>query len=548
MSRKDLYKIRAVCNWSSSGDLVRDWFAKMSENPQLCQSDNIRIVSDNDNDNKDYDYTIIMNKPWYPVQFDPSKTIVFQLEPWCYDEKSNWGVKTWGEWAKPDKEKFMCVRDHKTYVNLLHWETLMTVEELETQEIVKKTSIGHEGKPDSHNVSIVTTSKYFDPGHIVRLDLVRYLEEHDYPIDVYGYDNYHKFKSYRGPHPSGNKNACILPYKYYLQCENNDEYNFITEKIWESVLSECVIFYWGCHNVSDYVHPDCYILLDPHDNARNLETIKKAIENDEWSKRIDTIKKEKKRLMATFNVFPILRQLIMRKEERPIDIWIHACSKGAGMEILDSQLRRVRNSLLYNRVRKIHIGIVGEMSDPLECFQSSLINVYHLSNIPSDGEYKTIRHFMDNLLDPQGDVLYFHTKGVSHPGDKKNRDWREMMEYFVIDEWEKAHDRLDENDVVGCNLSKDGKNPVHFSGNFWWARGSYLLKNKSRLGKEVYRFEDGYYRKIKAGEDVYPLEELRTFPSVEFWIASYPEAILSSLHNSGINHYLEEYDQSKYVR
>jgi hypothetical protein len=532
MTSKDLYKIKVISNWDTSQGLINNWLSKMSLKPELCQTDNIRMVADDE----DIDYYIIFNKPYEQCNIIPKKTIVIQLEPWCYNPNQNWGVKTWGFWSKPDPNFFMHVRNHRTYPNLLHWEIVKTMKQLETEKIEKTQSYP--------SLSTVTTSKYFDPGHITRIDLLKYLETKNYDVHIYGYDNKFNFKGYKGPHEIGNKNKCILPYKYYLHAENNDEYNFITEKIWDSILSECVVFYWGCHNISDYINPACYILLDPSDHEKNYQIIKAAIDNDEWTLRIDKIRQEKKRILYNFNIFPIVKNIIMSVENTPIDIWIHACSVEKGMEILNEQLIRIRNSLLYNRCRKIYIGIIGEKFTPLECFNSDKIDVKYLSDKAYESEFITVKYLINNQLDTNSNVLYIHTKGIKHGNNKKIRDWREMMEYFLIDRYEDCIKELENVDIVGCNLilqTSNNETPTHFSGNFWWANGKYLDKNKDRLGKQKYHYD--------CEKSMFVLDEysdVRNFPAVEFWIASHLEAKLKSMHNSNINHYLQEYNENIY--
>ena len=534
MSKKNLYIIKVLCNWDNSENLVRNWLCKMAENTDECQTDNIKFVSKTDTKP---DYFVIFNKPLYDDEdYDPKKTIVIQLEPWCHNNWQNWGVKHWGVWSKPDPNVFVAVRNHSTYPNLLHWEIDKTLNQLKNEKIDKTSCI-----------STITTSKYFDPGHKTRIDLLLYLESKEFLVDIYGYDNKFNFKGYKGPHAENNKNEGIIPYKYYIHCENNDEYNFITEKIWDSILSECVIFYWGCHNISDYVDPSCYILLHKDDHETNYQIIKKAIEEDEWGKRIDKIRKMKHRLLSNFNIFPIIKHTISGYEDTSIDIWLHACNKNHGLYILQEQLNRIKNTLLYTRLRKIHVCIVGPDYGFPEFIQGDKIMVHHISKECGVSEYASIKYLLRNYLDEKSYVLYLHTKGIKHDkNDKKIRDWREMMEYFLIDKWEECIELLKEYDGVGCDLQEQ-KNinniaPTHFSGNFWWAKGEYLLKNKDRLGQQKYKY-DSNLQSFVLDEKV----DNSTFPSVEFWFATHPEAKLKCIHHSMTNHYLHEYDKTNYI-
>ena len=90
----------------------------------------------------------------------------------------------------------------------------------------------------------------------------------------------------------------------------NYEHNFITEKLWEPILCETLCFYYGCHNVSDYINSQAYVQLDMNDFSKSYEIIKNAIKEDLWSKRIDKIKEEKLKLLNEMQFYPRLENMI----------------------------------------------------------------------------------------------------------------------------------------------------------------------------------------------------------------------------------------------
>lgn len=368
------FKVKVLCNWCDSHQLLDSkWFEKMKP-PGTCVE---FVTYDN------ADFFLILNKPLHDKEYyRPDKTIVITLEPWCDKPSQNWGVKTWGQWAKPDPRKFLSVRSHDTYVNGLHWEITKTYKQLIEEPILK-----------SALISTVTTSKYFDPGHIFRVDFIKYLEKVGIPVDIYGYDNHHGFKGYKGPHPINNKDMGILPYKYYFHAENNDEYNFITEKIWDSVLAECVCFYWGCPNIRDYVDSSCYIELSPkpEDFEKNANLVRDAINNDEWGKRIQKIRAEKRRIMDTFNLYHVVENVIRGAIEPPIYIVFHCCTLGKGVEILENQIKRIKNTQLYNRCKKIFVFTIGpkQISPENKLRLSQKIHITHISDDPTTAEQLT---------------------------------------------------------------------------------------------------------------------------------------------------------------
>src|SRR5262249_45989201 len=153
---------------------------------------------------------------------------------WCGEEYQTWGVKTWGEWAEPEESKFLQVRSHRKYLNNAFWQLHATYHELKKLPI-EKTKL----------ISTICSSKYFDPGHKKRVDFLRFIEEKQddvVQVHIFGYENSLGFKNYKGPHPPGHKDAAMLPYKYCFFAENNSERNFITEKIWEPLLTESLCF------------------------------------------------------------------------------------------------------------------------------------------------------------------------------------------------------------------------------------------------------------------------------------------------------------------
>ena len=218
----------------------------------------------------------------------------------------NWGVKTWGQWANPDPNKFLAVRGRRTeHHNNAFWQLELTLDQIINLNSQKE-------KVKENYISSICSSKYYDEGHIKRIDFLKYLEnKNDIGLDIYNSDNVHNFKSYRGPlSPYVDKSHGIVPYKYYFMMENNFERNFITEKIWEPILCETLVFYYGCPNVADHIDPLAFVELDPYDFEKSYQIVKRAIEGDLWSQRIEIIRKEKKRILDELAFFPIVHKII----------------------------------------------------------------------------------------------------------------------------------------------------------------------------------------------------------------------------------------------
>ena len=290
-------RVKMLCNWCSSKDLCNE-FSVMNV-IKGTYTNNVELVSDDNS----IDYYVIINMPTYDslCVYEPKNTIVFQMEPWVYDATKNWGVKTWGEWAIPDANKFMRVFQHAESLNNVQWQ-VSPPENISGEEKINK-------------VICVLSDKLHDEGHMKRVNFLKYVESESQvtpttPTDimqVYGRKNYHALKSYIGE--TQNKME-LVKYKYCFSCENNSEKNYATEKIWEPILFECLCFYWGCPNLEDHIDSRAFVRLPLDNFEESLSIITKAVEEDWWSQRIDIIKKEKQRIVNELGFFPRLNKIM----------------------------------------------------------------------------------------------------------------------------------------------------------------------------------------------------------------------------------------------
>ena len=505
-------RVKLICNWCTPTQLCNEW-NHMSQGNYTWND--IQVVPD---DNADY--FVIVNKPLSNEFYIPEKTIVFQMEPWCNDPKQHWGVKTWGEWAKPDENKFLQVRSHDKFVNNCMWQLKTSYNEFKDNEIVKNEEYGN-------IISTICSSKYFDPGHIKRIDFLKYCEKRNDPsvtIHIYNHDNNHKFKNYQGPHPPGYKDAGILPYKYYFMGENNEEHNFVTEKMFEPLLTESLCFYWGCPNIADIFDPRSYVLLDLSDFEKSFNIIKDAIENNLWEQRRDIIKKEKQRVLDYYNFFPTLERVIdqdrniFNKDEKINTIcFIHSCNlPGVGTTVLDELYSEILESGLIHKLDYVVVNNIGVKLDK-NYFKNKKVKVINHSQDTSLFEIPTIEkilNFSKNWRNCK--LLYLHTKGITHDSGTVV-DWRRYLAHFMISKGEECLNKLDKYDAVGCNFLKEPY--PHFSGNFWWVNTDYI-QTISR-----------------------PLQN-RHDP--EWWILS-NTTNFHTIHNSNINHYHSPYPKTQYI-
>lgn len=300
-------RVKLLTNYCSSTQACEQ-FGIMGKNH--CIWNNIKLV-----DNDEYDYIVIINKPVCDISnicichsmedmnvtINKEKTIIFQMEPWCEDKK--WGVNNWGVWANPNEDEYMAVigRKSDTYNNVF-WQLEQTYNELHKSPLKTKT------------ISSICSSKYFDPGHIKRIDFLKYIESRSdlgFTIDIYNQNNCHNFKNYKGGvSPFIDKSKGIMSYKYYFMCENNFEPGFITEKLWEPILCETLVFYCGAPDVCKYVDPLAFVEIDLNNFEEALNIICTAIKEDWHTKRLPNIRKMKHKLLNEMQLFPRIEKII----------------------------------------------------------------------------------------------------------------------------------------------------------------------------------------------------------------------------------------------
>lgn len=181
----------------------------------------------------------------------------------------------------------------------------------------------------------------------------------------------------------------------------------------------------------------------------------------------------------------------IKNNTKPIFGFHHICLLNNGADIFKEQLETIVSSGLYNATTQIFCSIVGAGSDVFEL--PDKYNVVYQSEDMSSGERKILEYMYVSSNIHIGSYYYIHTKGVSrfnHPFYQNIKDWRLLMEHFLIVHWKNRHNELLNCDVVGINYMTY---PLpHFSGNFWWTKSDYISRSpvtfnyKDYLEPEMY--------------------------------------------------------------
>lgn len=298
----DVIRVRMLANWCSSGELC-ELFNRMTSqgNYEWRFRDlagvehRLRMTSAAD---EEPDYWVVINAPPASEEghFDPSRTVVFQMEPLMWTERMR---ERWRRWAAPSPLSFLQVRDHRRYRNSCDWWVGCSYADLS------------QGPPPQKDrtMAACVSAKYFDPGHVRRIDFLRFLDRHDIDLDIYGARE-NGFRRWRSRLPLHDKRRALLGYRYYFDAENNAAPNFYTEKILDCLLAETLCFYWGCPNLDSFFDPRAFIRLELEDFEADLARIREAIAADEWSARLPHIRAEKRRILDEYQFFPTLARVV----------------------------------------------------------------------------------------------------------------------------------------------------------------------------------------------------------------------------------------------
>ena len=284
-------RVLLLCNWCSSKELCDIW-NKMSKGNYSWN--NIKIVWE-----EPCDYYCVINQPPSNIRIDTEKTIFFKMEPHMNKNSHLWNK----DWMNIPSNDFKFFGDHDVHFNNNEWHLSKTYTELKNQEIIKEEQLS----------TILTTNlsdKYNDPGHIKRVDFIKFLEsKNDIQVDVFG-GNRFMWNNYKGSLPYHQKDQSILPYKYSFNVENFEIKNYYTEKLIDGILGETLVFYHGCPNIKDLIDERAYVWLELSNFEKDYEIIKKAIKEDLWSQRINFIREAKQKILDELQFFPRIEKII----------------------------------------------------------------------------------------------------------------------------------------------------------------------------------------------------------------------------------------------
>lgn len=163
-------------------------------------------------------------------------------------------------------------------------------------------------------------------------------------LDIYG----------RGHRPLDDKAAALDDYRYHISIENYIGPHHWTEKLSDPLLGYALPFYCGCPNVTDYFPAESVIPIDIDDVDGALDTIKQAIENNAYEKRLPAIVEARRRILEEYNFFAVIAREIEKRhhpftpsETEGALLSRHALRKNHPVRQIRQGYEKIRNRIVH---------------------------------------------------------------------------------------------------------------------------------------------------------------------------------------------------------
>jgi hypothetical protein len=284
-------RVKVIPSWVRASEYIPKYWKKLSP-AQDFKWENIEIVWDDP-----ADYYVLLNGPNPFDSFDPKQTIIMQMEGGI-STNAYWN---WGEYSKPDPTKFLRVLDCASFRANVEWWVSQGYDEL---------SKTHPIKTRDQVLGTVMSHNFFSTGHQLRVNFLHFMEHHcpsDIELDFWG-------GGWECNLPALSSHFIdqgVLPYKYWFHAERCSEPGyFCGGKLITGIVSECLVFYWGCPDITRWIDANAFIYIDLEHPEQAMRTIVDAIQSNQWEKRIDCIRAMKHKILNELSILPTIHSVI----------------------------------------------------------------------------------------------------------------------------------------------------------------------------------------------------------------------------------------------
>ena len=208
-----------------------------------------------------------------------------------------------------------------------------------------------------------------------------------------------------------------------------------------------------------------------------------------------------------------------------VHIYYHIYAIEGVDAIVKEQLELIKANFDFPYKLNVGISIANDNISLINIL--SLFNISDLKDVRARANEFVTLDLIEKDKEKFGDsdyILYLHTKGASKQNSENVITWRHLMNYFNVEKCKNVFKIFEKTsyNTYGVLLGTAGKWKL-YSGNFWWAKASYL-KTREMDGVKRNRFnaEVDY---IQNGIDWKPY---------------------SSYNREGENHYLINFDETNY--
>ena len=162
-----------------------------------------------------------------------------------------------------------------------------------------------------------------------------------------------------------------------------------------------------------------------------------------------------------------------------VHVYYHIYAIDGVDSIIDEQLSLIEKHFDFPYILNVGISIAENDTSTTSILEKIKSN---LRDIRSKGNEWTTLDLIRKDVEKFGDsdyILYIHTKGASKQNDVNFKNiitWRYLMNYFNIERAKNVFKLFEKTEfnTYGVLLTNVGNFKLHYSGNFWWAKASYL--------------------------------------------------------------------------
>tara|TARA_R110000868_G_scaffold138557_3_gene352766 strand:- start:353 stop:1654 length:1302 start_codon:yes stop_codon:yes gene_type:complete len=331
----------------------------------------------------------------------------------------------------------------------------------------------------------------------IKFDFIFIDGDHSYEGVKNDYEKYKQFLADDG----------YMAFHDIIQSKETEEYNIFVSKLWNELKPQYKSNYEFISNVKD----------EKYSRDNEFHNILKNQQYGIWG-GIGLIKNHK------------------------VSVFVHNYLDNNWYGIVNSQIKKLVESNLYKRADKIFYGVYSHVESNYEIFESQIrkhdvdlkIEIVYYKN--NDAEFNTLIHLQNYCkLNPDGSVLYFHTKGTSRENNLHINSWRECLEYFVIERWDTCLSDLINEKCTVCGalylewfkfLNYQFDN--YFSGNFWWSSTKHINTLPSLIKLH--------------------LEKPDNRTVAELWLGMSPHVWINYYSENVSNYYEHYFDPKKYKK